>query len=412
MTKFLSGYWSPVDESGDEEIRTDITPYMSPIESESDDNDPESLKNYCVRSNRFFPLSTEEYVLEFSTKKYDESDRSCNSQFEDSDYEECPRKVKRVRRSASIPLEVKRYTPTMKMARVRDMGRCYFNQNHALACNNGWGVHKNFCICTGKENLGRAHMIETFAHFKKALSPKRFLYVLFSYIYLITLHDSDYILPIDKVAHEDVCNECTMIKWWLKDYNNNVSALVMYLYANYAAPQQFRYTVIVNSIERYLLKKHSNVYITCFIETLHKYLNENTAMYYVKKILYLLYRCGEEMTSSSVNFCDNQLMKLCVLCKNYKEFDDVLDAIAMCMSIPGNEFKALFMPESHIVPLKIKWNKIMAYSVLTDIYKKVLLKDRLEEEEFVSQQHMNYMLDNFYVFDFIFLTIKRNLFVK
>ena len=321
-----------------------------------------------------------------------ESDDSCSSQFESSDQssssssdEEENFSTKRTRRRAKIPFDVDRYTPTLNMNDVRDMGRKHYLQNETIMWINGLSVNKKFCLCTSSDvNKARLHMKKTFAYFQSALSPRRFLLVVFSFIYLITLH-YEYELPQYRRRHKYVCQRCTMLEWWSKSYNDRPSKMVMFLYVNYVAPQQFKHKCIVNSIERYLLKKYSFAYIPCYIKTLPKYMNECNVKEIVNKIVFLLYRYGARMSESSADFSQNQLVQLCITCSQYKEFAKIIDIIDISLSYPKDKqqphslfamtyFKVLRLGWFNVVPvlknlrINMVWNEYVANLLLKYFY--------------------------------------------
>ncbi|ACH69390.1 hypothetical protein PsunGV_gp040 [Pseudalatia unipuncta granulovirus] len=298
---------------------SDVEEYSgySSVESSGDD-ESYRIDHYYVRNNRYKLMSNT--YDDMST----ESEESCSSQFEassdeeqDEDCNDFGRPMKRIRRTADIPYDIHRYTPELNMNDIRDIGRKYYFQNDAIMCINGIGVNKQFCLCTTNGvNRARLHMKKSMNFFQFVLSPRRFLLVVFSFIYLLTLHH-EYELPQYRQRHKHVCQKCTMLEWWIKSYNNETADMILFLYVNYVAPQQFKHKCIVNSIERYLLKKYSSAYLPCYIETTFKYMNKFTANLFVNKILFLLYRYGAKMSESSADFNQNQLVKLYILCGKY-----------------------------------------------------------------------------------------------
>lgn len=334
----------------------------SSVESNISSSDDDHIHYIYAKNKRFKTMSNIDAALS------SESDNSCSSQFEstseDEEEDDDDFVQKPVRRSAQVPFDVYRYTPTMKMADIRDMGRKYYLQNQAIIWSNGLCVNKNFCLCTSSGvDRARLHMTKTFNHFRNALSLRRFLLVVFSFIYLLTLRHK-YELPQYTRRHKYICERCTMLKWWLKGYNDDLPEMIMFLYVNYVAPQQFRRTYNVNSIERYLLKKYTTTYIPCYIKTTSKYINKDTAKKFVNKIVYILYHYGEQMSKSSFEYHQNQLVQLCVMCHKYKEFNRVLDIIDASLSFNKKQPNSLYAI-TYFKVLRLGWFDV--YKVLKNL---------------------------------------------
>ena len=342
--------------------------YTSCVES----SDTENNVSCFVKNKRYrYMRGPRPYSSESDGGSSSQLDGSSTSADEEDEPVNFGRYAKRARRCTEMPFQVYRYTPDLKIARIRDMGRKHDFQNEIILMVNSIRVNENFCMCTsGGIEKSNQHMRNTFYYFEQMLSPRRFLYVLFSFIYLFTMRQTrDWHVTVDR---KYVCHECTMITWWSKSCS--YSDMIMYLYNQYVTSQRCtEYMDIVCSIDRYLLKKHSDAFMPHYVDSLYEYVTEETAHMYVDKVAYLLARYGHRLCDSNRNFENNLFIKLMDMCKNYLEFNDLLDVIEKYL--PTTLYQTMYIktlrqglfddvPLLHTFPMEFVWNENLSNKLM------------------------------------------------
>lgn len=300
----------------------------------------------------------------FDSTQFESSQSECSSQSESDDSDKFYGKRARLEE----PYHVYRYVPRLKISYIRRMGYKYNGQTYAIWYIASLGVNERFCICTGQnEDKATTHMRNSFIYFKRVLSPRRFLYVLFSFIYIFSMRQKYTLYR----KHKYECSKCTMVEWWSK--SSSYLDMIMYLYNQYVSPERCtQFKDIVFTIERYLLKKHSDTFIPFYFKSLREYMTRTNAHMFVDKVMYLLIKFGAKMCNGR-NFESNLLLQLLYLCSNFMEFDDMLDEIQRYL--PETLYQMAYLktlrtcliddePLLHTIYVDFVWNKKLSCKIM------------------------------------------------
>lgn len=381
---------------------------MSDTESliESDTQVYNGLRGHYSPNTYYYLLENKSYDINSSEEETDDSSGASNSEIvsstssSDSDFDDdylgeeyynrLVSHFNRVdrRRRKTIPFHVERFTPDLNMREVREFGRHNSEQHENLLKVCDVRVNKRFCVCvSGNEYKARKHMKDTLSYFRFVFSNNRFLSVMFGLFYAI-LSRKMFKLPENRACGSRLCSKCTMLFWWFNGFSRDVSKMIVFMHTNFISPYQFYSTDInyeysnnyssVKHIEKYLLKKQPQAYITSYLNVakikFEKRMDSTVYSNFFYKTLYMLYKYGGDMCASSVEYHDNQIIKLYLLCNKFEMFKDIANIIEA--AVFTNKPQPLFilstdektMPVFTKFPLALEWNDSVGVPLLKKSY--------------------------------------------